>query len=239
MIVGIEDRSGSFGAGAGGGRVSGAGGQPARVDRYRIGSGVGAKSGDPSDARVLADMVPTDGHQHRPVAADNDLAEAVKLVAVASVGDLVAATPWPRSVPHVARVLPGGARCVRRADPSRRDVGAGVAPTELGKALSRSKIASALRRGVPQDQRRQARRGGDPEATLPPTTSPSLRWSPTPAARHRPASLVKVIAAHNTQIAELEGPRGHFGQHPDAEILRSPPGLGSRHRRPGARKEVQ
>src|SRR5690606_12090019 len=41
------------------------------------------------------------------------------------------------------------------------------------------------------------------------------------------ASLVKVIAAHNHQIDELETVlTDHFSQHPDAAILRSLPGLG-------------
>lgn len=41
------------------------------------------------------------------------------------------------------------------------------------------------------------------------------------------ASLTAVIAAHNTQIAELEEVlETYFGQHPDADILRSLPGLG-------------
>jgi transposase len=47
-------------------------------DRYRGGSG--AKS-DPGDAHVLADLVRTDRHNHRPVAGDSPQAEAVKVLA--------------------------------------------------------------------------------------------------------------------------------------------------------------
>jgi transposase len=46
-------------------------------DRHRVS---GAKS-DPGDAKVLADLVRTDRHHHRPVAGDTDLAEAVKVLA--------------------------------------------------------------------------------------------------------------------------------------------------------------
>lgn len=51
--------------------------------------GSGAKS-DPGDAAVLADMIRTDAHQHRLVAADSDLAEGHARRSFASVGDLVA-----------------------------------------------------------------------------------------------------------------------------------------------------
>lgn len=54
---------------------------PRAVDRYRDRVRVSGAKSDPGDARVLADMVRTDAHQHRPVASDSDLAEAIKLVA--------------------------------------------------------------------------------------------------------------------------------------------------------------
>jgi hypothetical protein len=47
------------------------------VDRHAV---WGAKS-DPGDARVLADLVRTDRRQHRVVAADSTLAEALKVLA--------------------------------------------------------------------------------------------------------------------------------------------------------------
>ena len=40
----------------------------------------GAKS-DRGDAKVLADLVRTDRHNHRPVAGDSDLAEAIRVLA--------------------------------------------------------------------------------------------------------------------------------------------------------------
>ena len=55
---------------------------PKAVTRYRdrYGGGSGAKS-DMGDAKVLADLVRTDRHNHRPVAGDSELAEAVKVLA--------------------------------------------------------------------------------------------------------------------------------------------------------------
>jgi hypothetical protein len=45
----------------------------------------GAKS-DSGDARVLADLVRTDRHKHRPLAGDSNLAEAVQILARARQG---------------------------------------------------------------------------------------------------------------------------------------------------------
>ncbi len=55
---------------------------PKAVSRYRerYGGGWGAKS-DPGDAKVLADVVRTDRHNHRQVAGDSELAEGVKVLA--------------------------------------------------------------------------------------------------------------------------------------------------------------
>jgi hypothetical protein len=54
---------------------------PLSTSRYRERlSSSGAKS-DPGDARVLAELARLDGHNHRPVAGDSDLAEAVKVLA--------------------------------------------------------------------------------------------------------------------------------------------------------------
>ena len=55
---------------------------PKAVARYRerYGGGSGAKS-DPGDAKVLADLVRTDRHNHRPVAGDSPQAQAIKVLA--------------------------------------------------------------------------------------------------------------------------------------------------------------
>jgi transposase len=53
---------------------------PQVVSRYRGRQVSGAKS-DRGDAKVLADLVRTDRHNHRQVAGDSPLAEAVKVLA--------------------------------------------------------------------------------------------------------------------------------------------------------------
>jgi hypothetical protein len=185
----------------------------------------GAKS-DPGDARVLADMVRTDAHQHRPVAADSDLAEAIKLVARSHQSAI-----WSRR--RLANQLRSALREYYPASLAAfSDLTSGdalevltIAATPVqGRSLSRSKIAAALRRGGRQlnvdirAERIQAALRAE-QLAQPETVAGAYAAIVT--------SLVKVIAAHNTQIAELETVlTDHFGQHPDADILRSLPGLG-------------
>ena len=54
---------------------------PKAVDRYRDRHAVSGAKSDGADAKVLADLVRTDRHNHRRVAADSDLAEAIKVTA--------------------------------------------------------------------------------------------------------------------------------------------------------------
>jgi transposase len=54
---------------------------PQVVSRYRGRHGSSQAQSDRGDAKVLADLVRTDRHNHRPVAGDSPLAEAVKVLA--------------------------------------------------------------------------------------------------------------------------------------------------------------
>jgi transposase len=54
---------------------------PQGVGRYRGRHGSSRAKSDRGDAKVLADLVRTDRHNHRPVAGDSLLAEAVKVLA--------------------------------------------------------------------------------------------------------------------------------------------------------------
>lgn len=199
---------------------------PLAVDRYRDRHRVSGAKSDAGDARVLADMVRTDAHQHRPVAADSDLAEAIKLVARSHQSAI-----WSR------RRLANQVRSALReyypaALAAFDDLTSGdavevlaIAPTpEQGRSLSRSKIASALRRGG--RQLNIDTKAIKIQAALR-TDQLSQPSTVTGAYAAIVASLTQVIAAHNRQIADLEVVLDeHFGQHPDAAILRSLPGLG-------------
>jgi hypothetical protein len=199
---------------------------PLAVDRYRDRHRVSGAKSDPGDARVLADMVRTDAHQHRPVAADSDLAEAIKLVARSHQSAIWSRRRLANQVRSALREYYPAA-LVAFDDLTSGDaveVLAIAATPEQGRALSRSKIASALRRGGRQlniDTRAaKIQTALRTEQLAQPATV-------TGAYAAIVASLTQVIAAHNRQIAELEAVLDeHFGRHPDAAILRSLPGLG-------------
>lgn len=54
---------------------------PKAVSRYRDRHAVSGAKSDSGDARVLADLVRTDRHNHRRVAGDSDLLEAIRVTA--------------------------------------------------------------------------------------------------------------------------------------------------------------
>jgi transposase len=54
---------------------------PLAASRYRDRHNVGGGKSDAGDAKVLADLVRTDRHNHRPIAGDSPDAEAIKVLA--------------------------------------------------------------------------------------------------------------------------------------------------------------
>jgi hypothetical protein len=199
---------------------------PMSTSRYRDRHSTSGAKSDPGDAFVLAEMARLDGHSHRPVAGDSDLAEAVKVLARAHQSLI-----WTRQ-----RQLNQLRSTLREFYPAAvagfEDLGSadalavlGVAPTPaLGRQLSRSKIASALRRGgrtrnleAKAEQIQTALRADQLQA------APLVSEAMGDVAR----ALVAVIAELAEQIANLEEQLAdRFEQHPDAEVIRSLPGLG-------------
>jgi hypothetical protein len=199
---------------------------PLAVDRYRDRHRVSGAKSDPGDARVLADMVRTDAHQHRPVAADSDLVEAIKLVARSHQSAIWSRRRLANQVRSALReYYPAALEAFDDLTHGDAVEVLGAAPTpELGRSLSRSKIASALRRGG-----RKLNIDSRAEQIQSSLRTEHLAQPGTVADAYGAivTALTKVIAAHNRQIAELEAVlEEHFGQHPDAAILRSLPGLG-------------
>lgn len=199
---------------------------PLAVDRYRDRHRVSGAKSDPGDARVLADMVRTDAHQHRPVAADSDLAEAIKLVARSHQSAIWSRRRLANQVRSALReYYPAALTAFDDLTSSDAIEVLAIAPTpEQGRSLSRSKIASALRRGG-----RQLNIDSKAVKVQTALRTDQLGQPSTVTGAYAAivASLTQVIAAHNHQIAELEAVLDeHFGQHPDAAIFRSLPGLG-------------
>lgn len=229
VVVGIETDRGLWASAlvAAGYRVFAI--NPRAVARYRerYGGGSGAKS-DAGDAKVLADLVRTDRHNHRPVAGDSDLAEAVKVLARAQQRLVWSRQRQLNALRATLREFYPAALAAFGTDLASVDALAvlGRAPTPArGRALSRTQIAAALRRGGRQrfierrtSEIQSALRGDQLEA--PPVLADAFGATVTVS--------VAVIAEMNRQLAGLETQLAdHFERHPDAEIIHSLPGLGA------------
>lgn len=201
---------------------------PLSVSRYRDRHGVSGAKSDPGDAKVLADLVRTDRHNHRKVAGDTQLAEAVKVLARGQ--QSLIWTRQQRQVNALRNALrefyPGALQAFPEL--ASRDACAVVAeaPTpQAGRSLSVAKIRRALQKAGRRrnlDQRAKQIR----EALQ----APQLEVSPALSQAYGDvvSSLVAVIQGLSDQIERLEAElRERFEKHPDAEIILSLPGLGS------------
>jgi transposase len=199
---------------------------PLSTSRYRERHSTSGAKWDPGDARALAELARTDGHNHRRVAGDSELAEAVKVLARAHqslVWTRQRQTNQLRSTfrefyPAALEAFP------ELASPEALAVLATAPTPELGRGLSRSKIAAVIRRAG--RKRRVEERAAEIQSAL---RAEHLEAQPLVASAMgaASASLVGVIAECNRQITELEERLAeHFEQHPDAKIIRSLPGLG-------------
>ncbi|HSP36457.1 MAG TPA: IS110 family transposase [Frankiaceae bacterium] len=199
---------------------------PFAASRYRDRYAVSGAKSDPGDAKVLADLVRTDRHNHRPVAGDSTLAEAVKILA-RSHQNLI----WTRQ--RQTNALRSTLREFYPAALSAFDDLAGrdalavlaKAPTpEKGRALRPTQVTAVLRAAgrqrsltVRAEQITTALRSE--QLTTPPVI--------TDAFGHSVAASVAIITELVRQISRIETElAASFEQHPDAEILRSLPGLG-------------
>jgi transposase len=201
---------------------------PRAVARYRerYGGGSGAKS-DAGDAKVLADLVRTDRHNHRPVAGDSDLAEAVKVLARAQQRLVWSRQRQLNALRATLREFYPAALEAFGTDLACADALAvlGRAPTPArARALSRTQLAAALRRGG--RQRGVERRASEIQSAL-----RGAQLEPPPMLADAFGATVSaslgVIAEMNRQLAGLETQLAeHFERHPDADIIRSLPGLG-------------
>ncbi len=200
---------------------------PLAVSRYRDRHQTSGAKSDAGDAKVLADLVRTDRHHHRPVAGDSELAEAVKVLAWTHQRLVWTRQRQVNQLRSLLREFYPGALAAVGGDLGGRDALAvlQVAPTPtLGRQLSRAKLAAMLRRAG--RQRGVDGRAAELQALL---GQPQLEPSPVLAEAYGAAvtALVGVIGVLTSQLEQVaEQLQRHFDQHPDAEIVRSLPGLG-------------
>src|SRR4029077_9719567 len=120
---------------------------PLAVARYRDRHHVSGAKSDPSDAKMLADLVRTDRHNHRLIAGDSGQAEAIKVLARAHQSLIWARTRHTNALRSALReYYPAALEAFE--DLADRDALAilGRAPTPTdARRLSLSKIRSALK----------------------------------------------------------------------------------------------
>jgi len=201
---------------------------PMQVARYRERHGVAGAKSDPGDAHVLAELVRLDRAHHRPVAGDSPIAEHVKVLARTHQSLIWARQRQANALRSMLREFYPGALAAFGDELAGRGALAvlALAPSpEAGRRLSRSQIAAALRRAG-----RQRGIEGSAEQIQAALRAPQLQAHPGVVGAYAASvrSLVAVIDAMVVQIETLRGEvEAGFGQHPDAEIYLSQPGLGT------------
>jgi len=199
---------------------------PLQVARFRERLGVSGAKSDPGDAHTMADLVRTERHQLRPIAGDSDTAAAVKVTARAHKRLI-----WERTR-HAARLRHALLDFFPAALGAFEDLNAPDTLELLGRApdpdtaakLSRSQIAAALKRARRRDIDTKTKK------IMEVLRAPGLRTAAlvTGAYAASVRAQVAILTTLNTQITVMEQQvDAHFGQHPDAEIYRSQPGLGT------------
>src|SRR5712672_1879063 len=226
VVIGIETDRGLWvqALGAAGYQVYAV--NPLAVARYRDRHQVSGAKSDAGDAKLLADLVRTDRHNHRPMAGDSSEAEAIKVLARGHQNLIWARTRHNNALRSALREY------YPRALEAFDDLHCRVALAVLGRAptpteaahLSLAKIRSALKRAG--RQRNLDTRAQEIAAALR-TEQLAAPAAITAAFAATTRAAVGIIIELNRQIADLEAELAtHFEAHPDADIYLSLPGLG-------------
>ena len=198
---------------------------PLSVARYRERHSTSGAKSDAADAHLLAEIVRLDRAHHRPVAADSEEGEAIKLTARTHQSLI-----WDRSR-HVARLrstlreyFPAALLAFEDLDaPDALELLAKAPDPDQAARLSVSTITAVLKKA------RRRNIAGRVEELRRVLGAPEFRQPPVLQSAYAAVvvSEVGVIAALNVQIERLGAVVGeHFGRHRDAEIYISLPGLG-------------
>jgi transposase len=199
---------------------------PKAASRYRDRHTLSGAKSDPGDAKMLAELVRTDRHNHRQVAGDTALAEGIKILARAHqtlVWERTRTTNRLRS--SLREYFPAAlATFAELADRDTLAVLAAAATPSEAARLTPGKIRTLLRRAG--RQRNIETRADTIAAGL---GSDALRAPAAVEVAHGATtrSSVAILAALNTQIETLAAELAdHFEQHPDSDFYLSLPGVG-------------
>ena len=205
---------------------------PLAASRYRARYAVSGAKSDATDAVLLANIVRTDPDAHRPLPADTELAQAIRVLARAQQDAVWARQQignqlrdllkdfYPAAIIAFAGLPSGGlarpdARTILAAAPTPGQA-AKLTPARLRRLL----IKAGRRRDLDRDVVRLRAVFTDTYLRQPPVLENAMGIQLT--------ALLRQFEAANAAADELaEAAIAHFEQHPDAEIITSFPGLGN------------
>lgn len=198
---------------------------PLQSARAREGHGVSGAKSDAGDAHVLADLVRTHSHQLRTVAGDSELAGAVKVLT-----RMHQTLIWDRTR-QVLRLRSSLREFFPAALEAYEDLAFPDVLELLAKASDPDSAARLTRAQVTAALARARRRDREAKTTviMLALRAEHLTQPPLIAAAYGATvrALAALITASTEQITALEAQvEACFGQHPDAEIYVSQPGLG-------------
>lgn len=203
---------------------------PMAVARYRDRHRVSGAKSDAADAKVLADLVRTDRHNHRQLVGDSDAAEAIKVLARTHQNLIWMRTRQVSTLKAgLLEYYPAALEAFPNLGDRDRDRDAlavlGRAPTpEQGARLSLSKIAAALKAGgrsrYIQERAHEIQARLRSEHLRAPAAVSTAYGAATSATVSIIVELTSQISAVETELAQ------HFRKHPDADIYLSQPGIG-------------
>ena len=204
---------------------------PLTASRYRARYAVSGAKSDATDAVLLANIMRTDRQAHRPLPADTELAQAIRVLARAQqdavwarqqignqIRDLLKDF-YPAALVAFDRLPAGGlaradARTILAAAPTPAQAAA-LSPARLRRLL----ISAGRRRHLDRDVDRLRAVFTDTYLHQPPQVETAMGI--------QLGALLRQLQAACTAADELaEAAIAHFQRHPDAEIITSFPGLG-------------
>jgi transposase len=205
---------------------------PLVASRYRARYAVSGAKSDATDAVLLANILRTDADAHRPLPADTELAQAIRVLARAQQDTVWARQQignqirdllndfYPAAIVAFAELPSGG---LARAD-ARTILAAAPTPAQAAKLtparLRRLLIQAGRRRDLDRDVDRLRAVFTDTYLHQPPQVENAMGIQLAALLRQFDAACAAVDALAEAAIA-------HFEQHPDATIITSFPGLGN------------
>jgi len=198
---------------------------PKAVDRYRDRHAVSGAKSDPADALVLANLLRTDRQAHRPLPADTDQVQVVRVLARAHQDAVWARSQDANRLRSLLREFFPAALTAFPDLTTRTALAVlAAAPTPTAAAgLTRANLTGLLHTAGRGTRPAEATRLAEIFAADQLHHSAAVEAAMGEAVR----AIVRTLTAANEAVHGLEQALAdRFEQHPDAEILDSLPGLG-------------